>query len=154
VTSCERLRTPAAQPQSVEPTRPVDVTAPLEQDVMSPLPYGLSLDAVLVVGITLLITLAPILPPGGGVAASTGVALLTVVAWFKRCEAAAPVGVFCVVCLGLTISGVRYSQHVPAIGLLLYAGIVLRVPWIQGTAAGEGIGGIAGIRARKAQKLT
>jgi membrane protease YdiL (CAAX protease family) len=36
--------------------------------------------------------------------------VLTVLAWYKRCRAAAPFSIFCVICLGLALSGVPYFQ--------------------------------------------
>jgi membrane protease YdiL (CAAX protease family) len=59
---------------------------------------------------------------------------LAVLAWSKRCRAAAPFSTFCVICLGLAFSGVRYFQVVLALGLLCYAGVVRGVPWLRGTA--------------------
>jgi hypothetical protein len=102
--------------------------------LVSVLPYGLTLDAILVVGITVLVTVTPLLPAPAQVCAAAGIASLALVAWFKRCRAAAPVGVFCVVSLGLALSGVHYSQLVLGVGLLMYAVVVRRVPWLQGVA--------------------
>lgn len=93
------------------------------------------LDTTLVIGITLLITAVPLLSSSAAVVASIGVGLFAGLAWVARCRAAAPVGVFCVVCLVLAISGVRYSQVVLATGLLVYAVLVRRVTWLHGSAA-------------------
>jgi membrane protease YdiL (CAAX protease family) len=60
--------------------------------------------------------------------------VLAVLAWYKRCRAAAPFSTFCVICLGLALSGVPYFQVVLALGLLCYAGVVRGVPWLRGTA--------------------
>ena len=60
--------------------------------------------------------------------------MLAVVAWYKRCRAAAPVSTFCVICLGLAFFGVPYFQVVLGVGLLCYAGVVRSVPWLRGTA--------------------
>ncbi len=97
-------------------------------------PFALTLDTGLVVGLTVLITAAPLLPVVLAACALVGIAVLTVVAWFNRCRAAAPVGVFCVVCLGLTLSGVRLSQLVLAVGLVVYAIVVRRTRWLHGTS--------------------
>jgi uncharacterized protein len=93
-----------------------------------------NLDAILVVSVTLLITVAPLVRREAAIAAASGVAVLAVLAWYKRCVAAAPFSIFCVVCLGLVLSGVRYFQVVLAVGLLGYAGVVRVVPWLRGTA--------------------
>jgi membrane protease YdiL (CAAX protease family) len=55
-------------------------------------------------------------------------------AWYKRCPAAAPFSIFCVICLSLIFSGVRYFPVILALGLLGYAGVVRGVPWLRGTA--------------------
>ena len=56
---------------------------------------------------------------------------MAVVAWGRRCQAAASVGAFCVVCLGLALAGVPYSQVVFGVGLVTYAVVVRRVPWLR-----------------------
>ena len=92
------------------------------------------LDALLVVGVTLLCTAAPLLPTNAAIAAASGILVLAVLAWYKRCPAAAPFSMFCVVCLSLIFSGMRYFPVVLALGLLGYAGVVRGVPWLRGTA--------------------
>jgi membrane protease YdiL (CAAX protease family) len=92
------------------------------------------LDALLVVSVTLLFTAAPLVPPNAAIGAASGTAVLAVLAWYKRCRAAAPFSTFCVICLGLALSGVLYFQVVLALGLLCYAGVVRGVPWLRGTA--------------------
>ncbi|HZD08762.1 MAG TPA: CPBP family intramembrane glutamic endopeptidase [Candidatus Limnocylindrales bacterium] len=92
------------------------------------------LDALLVVGVTLLCTAAPLLPSNAAIAAASGILVLAVLAWYKRCPAAAPFSIFCVVCLSLIFSGMRYFPVVLALGLLGYAGVVRGVPWLRGTA--------------------
>ena len=92
------------------------------------------LDARLVVDITLLCTAAPLLPTNAAIAAASGILVLAVLAWYKRCPAAAPFSIFCVVCLSLIFSGMRYFPVVLALGLLGYAGVVHGVPWLRGTA--------------------
>ena len=93
-----------------------------------------TLDALLVVSVTLLVTAAPLVPPNAAIGAASGTAVLAVVAWYKRCRAAAPFSTFCVICLGLALSGVRYFPVVLGLGLLGYAGVVRGVPWLRGTA--------------------
>jgi len=93
-----------------------------------------TLDALLVVSVTLLVTAAPLVPPNAAIGAAIGTAVLAVLAWYKRCRAAAPYSVFCVICFGLVLSGVPYFQVVLALGLLCYAGVVRGVPWLRGTA--------------------
>ena len=93
-----------------------------------------TLDALLVVTVTLLVTAAPLVPSNAAICAAIGIALLVVVAWYKRCRAAAPVSTFCVICLALILAGVPYFQVVLAVGLLGYAGVVRGVPWLRGTA--------------------
>ena len=102
--------------------------------MVSVLRYGLTLDAILLVGITVLITVIPLLLAPAQVGAAVGIALLALVAWLKRCRTAAPVGVFCFVCVGLALSGVHSSQLVLGVGLLVYAVVVQRVPWLRGVA--------------------
>ena len=80
------------------------------------------------VSITLLVTAAPLVPPYAAIGAASGTALLAVLAWYKRCRAAAPFSTFCVICLGLALSGVPYFQVVLAVGLLCYASVVRGVP--------------------------
>jgi CAAX protease family protein len=92
------------------------------------------LDALLVVSVTLLCTAAPLVPPNAAIGAASGIAVLAVLAWYKRCRAAAPFSTFCVVCFGLALSGVPYFQVVVGVGLLCYAGVVRGVPWLRGTA--------------------
>jgi len=60
--------------------------------------------------------------------------MLAVLAWYKRCRAAAPFSTFCVIYFGLVLSGVRLFPVVLALGLLGYAGVVRGVPWLRGTA--------------------
>jgi len=93
-----------------------------------------TLDALLVVSVTLLVTAVPLVPSNAAICAAIGIALLAVVAWYKRCRAAAPVSTFCVICLGLAFFGVPYFQVDLGVGLLCYAGIVRGVPWLRGTA--------------------
>ena len=92
------------------------------------------LDALLVVSVTLLFTVAPLVPHSAAVGAASGTVVVAVLAWYKRCLAAAPFSTFCVICLGLALSGVLYFQVVLALGLLCYAGVVRGVPWPRGTA--------------------
>jgi uncharacterized protein len=92
------------------------------------------LDALLVVSVTLLCTAAPLVPPNAAIGAASGTAALAVLAWYKRCREAAPFSAFCVICLGLALSGVPYFQVVLALGLLCYAGVMRGVPWLRGTA--------------------
>jgi len=92
------------------------------------------LDAPLVVSVTLLFTAAPLVPYNAAIGAASGTAVLAVLAWYKRCRAAAPLSIFCVICLGLVLSGVRYFPLVLGLSLLSYAGVVRGVPWLRGTA--------------------
>jgi uncharacterized protein len=93
------------------------------------------LDALLVVGATLLCTAAP---PGSLQSSDWSCdrnCRVGALAWYKRCRAAAPFSTFCVICLGLAFSGVRYFPVILALGLLGYAGVVRIVPWLRGTAS-------------------
>jgi uncharacterized protein len=92
------------------------------------------LDARLVVSLTLLITAAPLLPGITAIGVLGGTAVLTVLAWDKRCRDAAPLSFFCLICLGLVVSGVRYLPIVLVLGLLCYAAVILGLPWLRGTA--------------------
>jgi hypothetical protein len=92
------------------------------------------LDAFLVVSITLLFTAAPLAPRNAMIGPASGIAVLAVLAWSKRCRAAAPLSTFCVICLGLVLSGVPYFQIVLGLGLVCYSGVVRGVPWLRGTA--------------------
>lgn len=92
---------------------------------------GLTLNAKLVIGIVILVTAIPLQSTTAQAVLSVGVVCLTVVAWIKRCRAAAPVGIFCVTCLAVAFAGVPYSQLVLGIGLLVYAVVVWRVSWFQ-----------------------
>src|ERR1700694_3495884 len=92
------------------------------------------LDALLVVSVTLLCTAAPLVPPHAAIGAASGTAVLAVLAWSKRCRAAAPFSTFCVICFGLVLAGVRYFPVVLGVGLFGYAGVVRGVPWLRGTA--------------------
>src|SRR5436190_17187214 len=92
------------------------------------------LNALLVVGVTLLCTAAPLVPTNAAIAAASGIVLLAMLAWYKRCPPAAPFSIFCVICLSLIFSGVRYFPVILALGLLGYAGVVRGVPWLRGTA--------------------
>lgn len=86
------------------------------------------------VSVTLLVTAAPLVPPKAAIGAASGTAVLAVLAFYKRCRAAAPLSAFCVICFGLVLSGVRYFPVVMAVGLFGYAGVVRGVPWLRGTA--------------------
>ena len=92
------------------------------------------LDALLVVSITLLCTAAPLFSLNAAIGAAIGTVVLAALAWYKRCPAAAPFSIFCVICLSLIFSGVRYFPVILALGLLGYAGVVRGVPWLRGTA--------------------
>jgi membrane protease YdiL (CAAX protease family) len=92
------------------------------------------LDALLVVGVTLLCIAAPLVPTSAAIAAAGGIVVLAVLAWYKRCPAAAPFSAFCVICLGLILAGLRYFPVILTLGLLGYAGIVRIVSWLRGTA--------------------
>ena len=92
------------------------------------------LDALLVLGVTLFFTASFLLPHKMAVGAAIGTALLALLAWFTRCRAAAPLAIFCVVCLGMAFSGIRYFPVVLAVGLVGYAVVVRAVPWLRGTA--------------------
>jgi uncharacterized protein len=92
------------------------------------------LDALLVVSVSLLCTAAPLIPRNAAIGAASGTAVLAALAWYKRCRAAAPFSIFCVICLGLAMSGVPYFPVVLALGLLCYAGVVRGVPWLRGKA--------------------
>jgi membrane protease YdiL (CAAX protease family) len=92
------------------------------------------LDAVLVVGVTFLCIAAPLVATNAAIAAASGIVVLAALAWFKRCPAAAPLSIFCVICLSLIFSGVRYFPVILAFGLLGYAGVVRIVSWLRRTA--------------------
>src|SRR4029434_9005458 len=77
---------------------------------------------------------APLVASNAAIAAASGIVVLAVLAWFKRCPAAAPLSIFCVICLSLIFSGVRYSPVILACGLLGYAGVVRIVSWLRRTA--------------------
>lgn len=89
---------------------------------------------------TLLVTAAPLVPPNAAIVAAAGTAVLGVVAWYERCRAAAPLSAFCVICLGLALSGVLYSQVVLGLGLLCYGVVVRGVPWLRGSATWARLG--------------
>lgn len=97
-------------------------------------PHRRQLDAVLVIGITLLVTAVPLLSHNTAIGATSGIALLGAVAWTRRCKAAAPLAAFSVACFVLGLAGVRYSQVVLGLGLLWYAAVVRLTPWLRGTA--------------------
>ncbi len=92
------------------------------------------LDTLLVVSLTLLFTAAFLVPADAAIAVAICTTLLAVLAWVTRCRAAAPLATFCVVCLGLAFSGVRYFPVVLALSLVCYAGVVRGVLWLRGTA--------------------
>ncbi len=77
---------------------------------------------------------APLVRRNAAITAASGIVVLAVLAWYKRCPAAAPFSTFCVICLSLIFSGVRYFPVILALGLLGYAGVVRIVPWLRGTA--------------------
>lgn len=92
---------------------------------------GLTLDARLLLGVTILITTVPLVSAVAQAVCAGGVVCLTGLAWFKRCKAAASVGVFSVACLVLAASSVPYSQIVLGGGLIAYAVVVWRVKWMR-----------------------
>lgn len=107
-------------------------------------PRRFTLDALLVVSIILLVTVAPLLSLSAAIGAATGTGLLAVVAWLARCQAAAPLAAFCVVGLGLAVGGVPYSQLVLGMGLLSYAAVMRVTPWLRGTATWARLGSFGG----------
>jgi membrane protease YdiL (CAAX protease family) len=82
----------------------------------------------------LLSTVAPLVPSNAAIGAASGIAVLAVLAWYKRCRAAAPLSTFCVICLSLILFGLPYFPVILAVGLLCYAAVVRGVPWLRGTA--------------------
>lgn len=121
----------ASQSQKRDAT-PQDLPSePARQSVMR---SSRKLDALLVVSVTLLCTVAPLVPPKAAIGAAGAAAVLAALAWFKRCPAAAPVSTFCVICFGLALAGIRHFPVVLGLGLLGYAGVVRTVPWLRGTA--------------------
>ena len=93
---------------------------------------GLTLDAWFMLGITAFLTAIPLVPSAAQAACSTGVLLLTVIAWSKRYKASAPVGIFSIACLALAVTSLPYSQIILGGGLLAYAVVATRVVWMRG----------------------
>jgi membrane protease YdiL (CAAX protease family) len=92
-------------------------------------------DTVLVVCITVLITAIPLLPDSWAVVMSLAVVGATAIAWIRRCRIAAPLGLFCAVCLMMIVAGIRYTQVSLGAGLLAYTWATQRSEWLRGSAA-------------------
>ena len=93
--------------------------------------HGLTLDTRLTLGLTILITAVPLVPATAQAACAGGVACLTGLAWYRRCKAAAPVGVFSITCLALAAMSIPYSQVILGGGLIGYALFVRSAGWMR-----------------------
>jgi hypothetical protein len=99
-------------------------------------PRRLPLDALLVAGITALITAAPLLPVPLGSRCVCGNCV------HHRSRLGTPLprrgiggALLRVVWLALVLAGIRYSQITLGAGLVAHAWATRRVAWLQGTAA-------------------
>ncbi len=89
-------------------------------------------DAPLVLGLTMLLTIVSLLPPGSA-AAVMGIAALalTVIGWRRRAQGASSLGVLFVTCLALALAGFGPQQAVFGVAFVIYAGVAYRVPWFR-----------------------
>jgi len=78
-----------------------------------------------------IVTLVPVIAIPAGVA----IGVLTVLAWRRRQQAAASLGLFSVACVALAIAGVGPQQVLFPIGFATYFIVVWRVPWLRRASA-------------------
>jgi hypothetical protein len=119
-------------PEPAWPAHRVDIV----RASMSLDPRRLPLDALLVAGITALITAAPLLPVPLGSRCVCGNCV------HHRSRLGTPLprrgiggALLRVVWLALVLAGIRYSQITLGAGLVAHAWATRRVAWLQGTAA-------------------
>ena len=104
--------------------------------VASPRASAVRSEAPIVLALTALLTIVPILPPGGSAAAAGGTAFaLTVVAWKRRARGASSLGLLFVTCLALALAGLGPQQVVFGVAFAIYAAVASRVPWFREATA-------------------
>ena len=79
----------------------------------------------------IIIPLAPVL----AIPASVAIAVLTAIAWRRRQQAAASLGLFAVACVALAIAGVGPQQILFPIAFAVYFIVVWRLPWLRRASA-------------------
>jgi membrane protease YdiL (CAAX protease family) len=89
---------------------------------------------MIVLAITALLTIVPLVPLLA-IPAAVAIAVLTVLAWRRRQQAAASLGLFSVACIGLAIAGVGPQQVLFPIAFATYFIVVWRVPWLRRASA-------------------
>lgn len=87
-------------------------------------------ERVLVLTITALLTIVPLVPLLAAPAAAT-IVVLTLLAWRRRQQAAASIGLFSVACITLAVAGVSPQQVLFPIAFGIYFLVVWRVPWLR-----------------------
>src|SRR2546425_735453 len=85
---------------------------------------------MIVLVLTALLTIAPLVPLLA-IPADVAIAVLTVLAWRRRQQAAASLGLFSVTCIGLAVAGVGPQQVLFPIAFATYFIVVWRVPWLR-----------------------
>src|SRR2546422_3959565 len=85
---------------------------------------------MIVLVLTALLTIVPLVPLLA-IPAAGAIAVLTVLAWRRRQQAAASLGLFSVTCIGLTVAGVGPLQVLFPIAIATYFIVVWRVPWLR-----------------------
>src|SRR6185295_4283883 len=89
---------------------------------------------VIVLVLTALLTAVPLFPVLA-IPAGVAIAGLTILAWRRRQQAAASLGLFSVACVALAIAGVRPQQVLFPIAFAIYFAVVWRLPWLRRASA-------------------
>ena len=85
---------------------------------------------MIVLVLTALLTIVPLVPVLA-IPAAVAIAILTILAWRRRQQAAASLGLFSVACVALSIAGVGPQQVLFPIAFATYFTSVWRVPWLR-----------------------
>src|SRR5256712_2318719 len=85
---------------------------------------------MIVLVLTALLTIVPLVPLLA-IPAAGAIAVLTVLAWRRRQQAAASLGLFSVTCIGLAVAGVGPQQVLFPIAFATYFIVVWLVPWLR-----------------------
>ena len=113
--------------------------------VASPLASAVRSEAPIVLALTALLTIVPILRPGGAAAAAGATAFaLTVFAWKRRARGASSLGLLFVTCLALGLAGFGPQQAVFGVAFVLYFAVASRVPWFREATAWLSVGRLDG----------
>ena len=89
---------------------------------------------MIVLLLTALLTIVPLLPVLA-IPAAVAIAALTILAWRRRQQPAASLGLFSAACVALAIAGVGPQQVLFPIAFAIYFLVVWRLPWLRRASA-------------------